>query len=132
MDQKGNDMLERMKIAAQQTAQAVGKAADVAGKKTNELVSTTKASLQIFDLNSEIDGLLKEIGRCVYMAHTGSEVHSEEIDARIRQIDAKYQEIARLKAEIEQQKATPHCPQCGKACAKGDAYCSACGHPIGD
>ena len=125
MDQKVNDMLERMKIAAQQTAQAVGKAADVAGKKTNELVSTTKASLQIFDLNSEIDGLLKEIGRCVYMAHTGSEVHSEEIDA-------KYQEIARLKAEIEQQKATPHCPQCGKACAKGDAYCSACGHPIGD
>ena len=122
MDQKVNDMLERMKIAAQQTAQAVGKAADVAGKKTNELVSTTKASLQIFDLNSEIDGLLKEIGRCVYMAHTGSEVHSEEIDARIRQIDAKY----------EQQKATPHCPQCGKACAKGDAYCSACGHPIGD
>ena len=70
MDQKVNDMLERMKIAAQQTAQAVGKAADVAGKKTNELVSTTKASLQIFDLNSEIDGLLKEIGRCVYMAHT--------------------------------------------------------------
>ena len=101
MDQKVNDMLERMKIAAQQTAQAVGKAADVAGKKTNELESTTKASLQIFDLNSEIDGLLKEIGRCVYMAHTGSEVHSEEIDARIRQIDAKYQEIARLKAEID-------------------------------
>ncbi len=50
MDQRVNDVLERMRQTAAQAAQAMGKAADVASKKTNELVSSTKVNLQ--DLSS--------------------------------------------------------------------------------
>lgn len=130
MDQRVNDIFEKMKVTAAQAAQAVGKAADVAGKKTTEIVSSTKVSLQIFDLNTEIELLMKEVGRCVYLAHTGCEVGTEEIDAKIAQIDAKYAQIAKLKAEMEEQKPVMRCPGCGKVCGKGDTYCSACGHPL--
>lgn len=127
MDQRVNDMLEKMKVTAAQAAQAMGKAADVAGKKTNELVNSTRVSFLIFDLNTEIEVLLKEVGKCVYLTHTGNEVSSEEIDSKIAAIDAKYQEIARLKAQQDQQRGAPQCPQCGKACSKSDTFCSACG-----
>ena len=71
MDQRVNDVLERMRQTAAQAAQAMGKAANVASKKTNGLVSSTKVNLQIFELKNDIEALYKEVGRSVYMAHTG-------------------------------------------------------------
>ena len=65
MDPRMNDMLEKMRIAAAQTAQAMGKAADIASKKTNEFVAGAKSNLQIYELNSQTEALMREIGRCV-------------------------------------------------------------------
>ena len=114
MDQRVNDVLERMRQTAAQAAQAMGKAANAASKKTNELVSSTKVNLQIFELKNDIEALYKEVGRSVYMAHTG-----EAVDR-----------LSCLQEELERQRPGKRCPACGKACQPEDAFCRFCGQRL--
>lgn len=130
MDPKMNDMLEKMRIAAAQTAQAMGKAADIASKKTNEFVAGAKNNLQIYELNSQIEGLMREIGRCVYLAHTGAQIDTGEVDGKISAIDEKYALIAKMKEESARQRPANLCPVCGGACGPEDAYCKRCGSQL--
>lgn len=131
MDPRMNDMLEKMRIAAAQTAQAMGKAADIASKKTNEFVAGAKSNLQIYELNSQIEGLMREIGRCVYLAHTGAQVEPGEIDGKIAAIDEKYALIAKMKEEnAPRRPASGICPECGSPCGPEDAFCRHCGSPL--
>lgn len=131
MDPRMNDMLEKMRIAAAQTAQAMGKAADIASKKTNEFVAGAKSNLQIYELNSQIEGLMREIGRCVYLAHTGAQVETGEIDGKIAAIDEKYALIAKMKEEnAPRRPASGICPECGSPCGPEDAFCRHCGSPL--
>ncbi len=127
MDQKIKDLLEKVKATATTAAEAAGKAADAASKKAGELAGITKLNLQIFDLNTDIELLFKEIGKSVYLTHTGAEIETEEIDGKIAQIDEKYAKIAELKENIASRKTTSRCPNCGRECDKGDAFCSSCG-----
>ena len=127
MDQKIKDLLEKVKVTATTAAEAAGKAADVASKKAGELANVTKLNLQIFDLNTDIELLFKEIGKSVYLTHTGAEIEAEEIDSKIVQIDEKYAKIAELKECIASRKTTCRCPNCGCECNKTDSFCSACG-----
>ena len=127
MDQKIKDLLEKVKVTATTAAEAAGKAADVASKKAGELANVTKLNLQIFDLNTDIELLFKEIGKSVYLTHTGAEIEAEEIDSKIVQIDEKYAKIAELTECIASRKTTCRCPNCGCECDKTDSFCSACG-----
>ena len=130
MEQKIKDILEKVKVTATTAAEAAGKAADVASKKASELAGITKLNLQIFDLNTDIELLFKEIGKSVYLTHTGAEIEAEEIDGKIAQIDEKYARIAELKEMIASRKSGCKCPSCGSECDKGDAFCSSCGAPL--
>ncbi|WP_458863770.1 zinc ribbon domain-containing protein [Acidaminobacterium chupaoyuni] len=130
MEQKVQEVFEKVRVTAVAAASAAGKAADAAGKKAGELVGTTRMNLQIFDLNNEIDLLFKEIGKSVYLTHTGVEADSQEIDRKIQQIDEKYLAIAQLKQQIEELRATVKCPKCGNACSRDDVFCSVCGQQL--
>ena len=66
MDAKMQTFLEKVKVMADKTGKAAGRAADAAGKKATELASATRINLQIFDLNTECEVLFKEIGKMVY------------------------------------------------------------------
>lgn len=128
MEQKVQEIFEKVRETATAAALATGKMADVASKKMGELVSTTKTNLQIFDLNTDIEVLYKEIGKSVFLTHTGVAANPVEIEEKIAEIDSKYQKIASLKAANCEIKASLKCPECGKACAKNDAFCSDCGY----
>lgn len=130
MEQKVQDILEKVRETATAAAQAAGKMADVAGKKAGELVRDTKVNLQIFDLNTDVEVLFKEIGKCVYLTHTGVDANPQEIEAKIAEIDAKYAKIADLRASVCSVKATLKCPECGEPCKRDDTFCSSCGHKI--
>ena len=116
MDPRMNDMLEKMRIAAAQTAQAMGKAADIASKKTNEFVAGAKSNLQIYELNSQIEALMREI--------------ADEIDAKLAAIDEKYALLAKMKEESNCQRPAGRCPACGGVCGPEDAYCKHCGSQL--
>ncbi|WP_125116372.1 hypothetical protein [Agathobaculum sp. Marseille-P7918] len=127
MDAKVQSFLDKIKVMAEKTGKAAGRAADVAGKKANELASATRLNLQIFDLNTECEVLYKEIGRMVYDLHRGVEVSNDEMDEKIAAVDAKQEKITALREELAGMKTIVVCPHCGKTCSREDAYCSGCG-----
>lgn len=127
MDAKVQSFLDKIKVMAEKTGKAAGRAADVAGKKATELAGATRINLQIFDLNTECEVLYKEIGRMVYELHRGSEVSNDEMDEKIAAVDAKQEKIAALREELAGMKTIVVCPHCSKTCSREDAYCSGCG-----
>ena len=89
MDTKLQSFLDKVKDTASRTGRSVGRAADAAGKKASEMAAATRLNLRIFDLNTECDVLFRDIGRMVYELHRGDEVTSEDMDAKLEEVDAK-------------------------------------------
>ena len=68
-----NNFFEKAKVSAEilsaRTGVTAAKAADAAGKTAASVLSATKLNLQIFDLNTEVEILYKEIGKMVHSEH---------------------------------------------------------------
>lgn len=94
MDTKLQSFLDKVKDTASRTGRSVGRAADAAGKKASEMAAATRLNLRIFDLNTECDVLFRDIGRMVYELHRGDEVTSEDMDAKLEEVDAKKEQLA--------------------------------------
>ena len=130
MDEKMKELLEKAKLTAGLAADSAVKAAGVVSQKGSRLVEKTKRSVKIFDLNNEVELLMREIGRMVYLTHTGVEADEAELEAKLTAIDEKYAQIAEIKAQEEEQNPTCVCPVCGKDCDKTDLYCRVCGEKL--
>ena len=130
MEERVKELLEKAKLTAGMAADGAVKAAGVVSQKGTQLVEKTKRSAKIFDLNNEVELLMREIGRMVYLTHTGVETDEAELEEKLTQIDEKYAAIAELKAQQEEQKTTCVCPVCGKTCDKTDLYCRVCGEKL--
>ncbi len=127
MDAKIQMLLDKMKVVADKTGKAVGRAADATGKTASGFATATRLNLQIFDLNTECEVLYKEIGKMVYALHRGEEVSNDEMDGKIALVDEKQEKIAALREELAGIKSVVVCPHCGRQCSKDDAFCSGCG-----
>ena len=79
---------------------------------------------------TQIELAMRDIGRMVYLTHTGTETDEEALQARLEEIDAKYAEIADLKAEQAALRTTVVCPVCGKTVDKNDIYCRVSGEKL--
>lgn len=130
MDAKVQNLLDKMRVMAEKTGKAVGRAADATGKKASELTSATRINLQIFDLNTECEVLFKEIGRMVYELHCGNEVSNEEMDQRMAVVDEKQARIAALREQLAAMKTIVTCPNCGRTCNREDSFCAGCGSAL--
>ena len=130
MDEKVKELLEKAKFTAGMAADTAVKAAGMVSQKGTQLVEKTKRNFQVFDLNNEVELLMREIGRMVYLTHTGVETDEAALEEKLAQIDEKYAAIAAIKEELEAQKTTTVCPVCGKDCDKNDLYCRVCGEKL--
>ncbi|MGN1015242.1 MAG: zinc ribbon domain-containing protein [Butyricicoccus sp.] len=131
MEQKVSDFMNRMRasaeILADKTGKAANHAADVAGKKAGTMVESTKLNLQIFDLNSEIDEMYKEIGKMIYDTHLGLQADRDELEHKLALIDEKRQIVEEIRCKLQDLRTVNQCPNCGKECSRDDAFCSGCG-----
>lgn len=130
MDEKVRELLDKAKITAGLAADGAVKAAGVVSQKGTQLMEKTKRNLKVFDLNNEVELLMRDIGRMVYLTHTGVETDEAALEAKLAEIDQKYAEIAEIKEVLEAQKTTTVCPVCGKDCDKTDLYCRICGEKL--
>ena len=130
MDEKVRELLEKAKLTAGLAADSAVKAAGIVSQKGNQLVEKTKRGFQVFDLNNEVELLMRDIGRMVYLTHTGAETDEAALEEKLAQIDEKYAQLAALKEEQEAAKPTVICPVCGKSCDKNDLYCRICGEKL--
>ena len=110
MDTKLQSFLDKVKDTASRTGRSVGRAADAAGKKASEMAAATRLNLRIFDLNTECDVLFRDIGRMVYELHRGDEVTSEDMDAKLEEVDAKKEaKKPDLKSVLQEKAASLSC-----------------------
>lgn len=130
MDDKVRELLEKARLTAGMAAGGAVKVAETVGQRGGQLVEKTRRNLRIFDLNNEVELLMREIGRMVYLTHTGVETDEQELESKLAQIDEKYSRIDEIRALLEEQKTTRCCPVCGKDCAKTDLYCRVCGEKL--
>ena len=130
MDEKVKELLEKARLTAGLAADTAVKAAGVVTQKGGQIVEKTRRNFQVFDLNNEVELLMRDIGRMVYLTHTGAETDEGELEEKLAQIDEKYARIGEIKAELEAGKTTTACPVCGKSCDKTDLYCRVCGEKL--
>ena len=114
-------------ILSARTGVTAAKAADAAGKTAASVLSATKLNLQIFDLNTEVEILYKEIGKMVHSEHLGKEEDPAVLQIKLQLIDEKLQKISELQEQLHAERSEVFCPNCGKQCKKDDAFCSHCG-----
>lgn len=131
MDKKVNSFLEKARVSAELFANRTGRvatqAASTAGKTASNVVEATRLNLRIFDLNTEIEILYKEIGKMVYAVHSGSTANQDELQIKLELIDEKLDKIAAIREKLSQVKSTVTCPNCGRECGPDDTFCSSCG-----
>ena len=84
MDEKMRELLEKAKLTAVMAADGAVKVAGTASRKGSQLVEKTKRSAKIFDLNNEVELLMREIGRMVYLTHTGVETDEAELEEKLQ------------------------------------------------
>ncbi|MCI5616200.1 MAG: zinc ribbon domain-containing protein [Clostridia bacterium] len=127
MDEKTTQRAEKLWLTAESAAGAAAQALNTARRQGERLVSKTRQDLKLLDLKNEIDIRMREVGRMIYLAHTGAETDETLLEEKLAAIDGLYGEMARLRALRESQKTTVTCPACGRECARADLFCRTCG-----
>ena len=84
-------------------------AANVVGKKTGELVDTSKLKLQAVDLNSDIKRNYEALGRAVYESRKQGIDSTEEIDDIIILINEKYDELDEVNEQLSKMSNKTFC-----------------------
>lgn len=105
-------------------------AANVVGKKTGELVDTSKLKLQAVDLNNEIKRNYEALGRAVYEASKQGIDSTEEIDDIIIIINEKYDELDEVNEQLSKMSNKTFCTRCGEPNPKTAGFCSQCGEKL--
>ena len=127
MNDKLNDLLAKVRASATVAGEYATKAAKDVGKAASGAYNVSKLNLQIFDLNTDLDVLYKDIGRLIYASHQGKDTPSDELEAKLALADEKTAKIEALRAEIAAHKDAQVCPDCGSVGSREDKFCSKCG-----
>jgi rRNA maturation endonuclease Nob1 len=106
----------------------VGEAAQVAAKKSGEVVEITKLSMNIAGEEDKVKALYCEIGKKAYENYAaGAALEIDDFRALLEQVDREKENIKELKAKILDVKNMRVCPSCGKELDKSVAFCEKCG-----
>ena len=98
-------------------------------KKAGELLSVAKLNIRIMELKGQVNTALREVGELLYATHTGNPTESDELLAKMEEIDALRAEIAAMEEELGRE-IVPICGTCGAEVQENDVYCRACGDKL--
>ncbi len=99
-------------------------------RKSSEIYETTKVSLKISSLKSDIDAKYAEIGKAAYKSYKGEEISSDAAEKLFMEIDKINDEIAELSQKLSDMKDVVICPECGSEISKDSMFCANCGERI--
>lgn len=94
-------------------------------KKAKEIAEIVSLNSQISSKEDEIDHYFLEIGKHIYEQHR--ELAGGILAEKCAAVNAAYEEIERLKAEILATKGSVLCLQCGEEIGEGVLFCPKCG-----
>ena len=130
MDERVKELLDRVRDTAVTVGEVAGSTARFAGKCAGQMVDVAKLNMRIFDLKTDINDLLRDVGQLVYDTHRGADTDAGAVEALLGQIDGKHAAIDELKERGAVLKNARACPGCGAACGRDDKFCRACGQAL--
>ena len=101
--------------------------ANVAGKKTEEMVEASKLKLQEVSVNADLQDCYEKIGSLVNRSKKSGEDNEQSIEQLVEQADVLLEQLAQLQSKREEIKKMKKCPNCGAACSVDSHFCSRCG-----
>ena len=101
--------------------------AEAAGRKTGELVETTKTKLEVAELQREIASLYEGLGRLVYDGHTSGESVEEMVDACVAHLKEQNAYLEELQDRLLENKSAVRCVTCGTVNDEDSCFCKKCG-----
>ena len=148
MDSNMNRILQELTGAARDAADKAMAAASAARDAVSEKYDAVKMALEHSRLEDEQEDVFSDIGRMMFLMHTGKVTDTvatddgprtpqQVIDALLlnaeqlaQQMDAIEEKLAEEEDDEDEEEAFEAlypCPHCGHLCAEGDRFCSACG-----
>ncbi len=127
MDNRFQDVFDKIKSAAVNVGEGAAKGARKAGTKAGELLDSGKIKVKIADKKGDLKLLFLRLGEIIYAKHSGEEYDLEAEQELYTKIDACKKNIAALEAKLADLKAAFTCPNCGSKCDKDDEFCAECG-----
>ena len=125
MEDRVKELMDRIRGTASACADACADTARVAGRKAGQIVDVAKLNVQLFDLNGELNDVLRQLGQVMYSVHRG-----ESIPDLLARADELNEKIDGTKERVAALRQSRTCPACGAVCAREDKFCRACGHPL--
>ena len=101
--------------------------ANVAGKKTEEVVESSKLKLQEVSIDAQIADCYEQIGSLVYRSRKAEVDNEEEITKLMQEVDQLLEELSQVQCKRAELRKARKCPNCGASCDLDSTYCSRCG-----
>ena len=108
----------------------VGDAANAVGRQAGRVTDIAKLKYNITVRQGKKEKLFESIGSLRYEEIKNKVDNPEAIEAIVADIDAVSEEIADLRARLDELTGAVHCPKCGTKVSRGAAFCSSCGEKI--
>ena len=102
-------------------------AAQIAGKKTGEMVTLAKLKLKIAEAEHKISGLMEQIGRLTVEGAESGISRDAEIAELMKKVNTQKTKIAQLQSDIDEMRRQNRCAKCGAAGEESAVYCDRCG-----
>lgn len=95
-----------------------------------KLAEGVKLRYEAARVEGEMDEKLMEAGGMVYATHSGNPTESEELLAKLREIDDLKARLTELNETLGRTAEGAACPACGEAVEEGDRFCRSCGEKL--
>lgn len=104
--------------------------ADVAGKKTGEIVELSRLKMQCVSVNNDIKHLYEKLGNAVYSMAKSDYENPELVQSLIDDIDEELEHLNELNDRIADLKNINICSCCGNKNPAEACYCAKCGNRL--
>lgn len=105
-------------------------AADVASKKTGEVVEISRLKYQVKQTEWDIEKSYAKLGAIVYESKRTTEDLADVISLTIAEIDDLNLKLDLLEEKLRAYKKVTKCPACGKDNDLNLSFCGYCGSPM--
>ena len=130
MEDRVKELMDRIRGTASAAADACADTARVAGRKAGQIVDVAKLNVQLFDLNGELNDVLRQLGQVMYDAHRGQAGGDESIPDLLARADELNEKIDGTKDRVSALRQSRTCGTCGAVCGREDKFCRSCGQPL--